>query len=244
MFLFIKSKRFFVSLNKVFHLTLWLLCCFLFLSCQNNLQEKGEKALAIGDFDRAVLYFSNALDEDPVSKEARYGLALAYFGLAEDAESIGQNSLVLWQKAYNEFRILEKLDTLSRFKEMYSTCIFYWVRSTLEAHPEAPVLSALNKSIDLDSLNFFSFNLKALVLESQGLDSLAQQIFIYIIAKDPQFLAAYSNLGNLYWDAGDIENAWDIWSMGLQVAPGNSYLKTWTQRAQDSLTVRLLRESL
>ena len=73
---------------------------------------------------------------------------------------------------------------------------------------------------------------------------LAQQVFVYIIAKNPDFIAAYSNLGNLYWDRGDYENAWDIWSMGLQKDPNNSYLKTWTDRAQDSLTIKLLMESL
>jgi hypothetical protein len=31
---------------------------------------------------------------------------------------------------------------------------------------------------------------------------------------------------------------------GLQKDPNNSYLKTWTDRAQDSLTIKLLMESL
>lgn len=236
-----KSKMSFLSFYKVLYL---LLCCFFIWSCRGDLYEKGEKTLAIGDFNRSVSYFSMVLDDDPLFMKARYGLALAYFGLAEEMERRGENALPFWQKAYDEFRILERANALVGYEKLYSTCLFYWARATLAVHPEASVLSVLDHSISLDSSNYFSYNLKALVLQAQGQNSLAQQIFIYIIAKDPQFIAAYSNLGNLYWEKKDFENAWDVWSMGLEKYPNDSYLKTWTQRAQDSLTVKLLMESL
>lgn len=238
---FNKSKRFFIPYEKALCL---FLCCFLFWSCENGIYEKGEKTLAIGDFNRAASYFSSVLDDEPLFMKARYGLALSYFGLAEEMEWRGENALPFWQKAYDEFRILERAKALNGYEKMYSTCLFYWARATLYVHPEASVLPVLDRSIALDSSNYFSFNLKGLSLQSVGQDSLAQQVFVYIIAKNPDFIAAYSNLGNLYWDRGDYENAWDIWSMGLQKDPNNSYLKTWTERAQDSLTIQLLTESL
>ena len=71
---------------------------------------------------------------------------------------------------------------------------FYWARATLSLDPEASVLSVLDRSIELDSTNYFSFNLKGLFLQSKGQDSLAQETFVYIIAKEPEFIAAYSNL--------------------------------------------------
>jgi tetratricopeptide (TPR) repeat protein len=237
----IKSKRIFIHFNKALCL---FLCLFPFWACQNDLYEKGEKTLAIGDFKRAASFFSSVLDEDPLGMKARYGLALSYFGLAEEMEWRGENALSFWQKAYDEFRILERARVLDGYEKMYSTCLFYWARATLSLDPEASVLSVLDRSIELDSTNYFSFNLKGLFLQSKGQDSLAQETFVYIIAKEPEFIAAYSNLGNLYWKKGDYENAWDIWSMGLQKYPNDPYLKTWTERAQDSLTVRFLMESL
>lgn len=74
---FNKSKRFFIPYEKALCL---FLCFFLFWSCENGIYEKGEKTLAIGDFNRAASYFSSVLDDEPLFMKARYGLALSYFG--------------------------------------------------------------------------------------------------------------------------------------------------------------------
>ena len=46
---------------------------------------------------------------------------------------------------------------------------------------------------------------------------------------------AFLNLGNIYWTEGDIESAWDIWSMGHEALPENAGLARWTAVAEDSL---------
>ena len=53
-------------------------------------------------------------------------------------------------------------------------------------------------------------------------------------------MSAYINLGNIYWDEGDVEAAWDTWSAGLQKAPTNRSLIYWTQVAEDSLKSMVL----
>ena len=58
---------------------------------------------------------------------------------------------------------------------------------------------------------------------------------MYIITKEPRFLSAYINLGNVYWHEGDVSSAWDIWSMGLKQDGQNSTLLHWTRVAEDSL---------
>jgi chorismate mutase len=76
---------------------------------------------------------------------------------------------------------------------------------------------------------------------TEGISQLRKQIdqidnaIMDILSKNPNFAPAYSNLGNLYWELGDIEDAWDIWSMGSIQFPQNSHLKRWTKIAEDSL---------
>ena len=90
-------------------------------------------------------------------------------------------------------------------------------------------------------------NLKALILAKSGTPEgveAAKQIFIHILTNEPLFVSAYVNLGNLYWDEGDIESAWDTWSMGLIRSPNNPALIRWTKIAEDSLKSRILSDEL
>jgi cytochrome c-type biogenesis protein CcmH/NrfG len=113
----------------------------------------------------------------------------------------------------------------------------------LNQDASANVLPLLDKSIQLDSLNYFSYNLKGLILarsSAPGNLNSAKNIFIHIVTREPGFISAYINLGNIYWEEGDVESAWDTWSAGLQKAPTNSSLIYWTQVAEDSLKSMVL----
>jgi len=212
-----------------------VLAAFCFVACVKDDVNRGNEALRIGDFDRAVKNFSKALDAEPANRDARYGLALAYYSIAEENEHMKVSVLEAWQRTVSEFRILSRLDSSGRIDAAYSTSLFYLARATLAANRYAEVLPLLDKSIVLDSVNYFSYNLKALVLESQGRSEEAKKIFVYILTKDSKFASAYLNLGNIYWNAGDVESAWDIWSMGHEALPKNTDLSHWTQVAEDSL---------
>ncbi|MCK9181739.1 MAG: tetratricopeptide repeat protein [Fibrobacteraceae bacterium] len=232
------AQKFLILVRKMIPL---LACALFFVSCGKSSERLGNEALRVGDFDRAIKKFAEALDESPADRDARYGLALSYFGKAEAAEKINQRSLDLWTKAESEFRILSKIDN-SAAKKMHSTVLFYLARATIAKDPQAKVLGILDESIALDSSNAFSFNLKALVLQGMGEVDEAKAIFIRILSEYPDFAPAYSNLGNLYWEAGQIEDAWDIWSMGVIQFPKNRHLKYWTKVAEDSLKNRVLEE--
>lgn len=221
---------------------LCLACCAALLASCDNYRERGETALRIGDFDRAVTNFSKALDASPADRDARYGLALAYFGNAEALEKIGQHSVPLWEKTEAEFRILKKVDDTRKADAMHSTCLFYLARALVAQDSGARVLGILDESIGLDSTNYYSYNLKALILESLGSDKEAQDIFVFILTKNPEFVSAYSNLGNLYWEQGRTGDAWDIWSMGQAKFPDNRHLAYWTKIAEDSLKAAALSE--
>ena len=229
-------------INRVWEII--LVCLALCLcACVEDDVKRGNEALRIGDYDRAITNFSKALDQNPAHRDARYGLALSYYSVAEEGERLHIPTFDLWKRTADEFRILSKIDSGRQVDANHSTCLFYLARATMANGENANVLPLLDKSIQLDSTNYFSLNLKALILASSGVSEdieRAKQIFIHIVMREPQFLSAYVNLGNIYWGEGDIESAWDIWSMGLMKSPNNSALLRWTKIAEDSLKSRVL----
>ena len=213
------------------------------MSCVNDDIKRGNDALRIGDYERAITNFSKALDVEPANRDARYGLALSFYAEAEQADRFNDSSFVRWSRAAREFKILYGLDSSGSIDANYSTCLFYLARATLNQDASANVLPLLDKSISLDSLNYFSYNLKGLILARSSVPgnlNSAKNIFIHIVTREPGFISAYINLGNIYWEEGDVESAWDTWSAGLQKAPTNSSLIYWTQVAEDSLKSMVL----
>ena len=221
--------------SRILCATALLLAAAVFSACVERSVERGNTALRIGDFDRAVTNFSKALDDEPANRDARYGLALAYFSIAEDKERLKQPTLEMWEKTVNEFRILSKVDSSESISGTYSTALFYLARATLYKDGHANVLPLLDRSIRLDSANFFSYNLKALLFSNLGRVEEAKKIYAFVVTKEPKFSSAYLNLGNLYWAEGDIGSAWDIWSMGHEALPEDAELSRWTRVAEDSL---------
>ena len=229
-------------LGRVCHITI-VLFAFLLMSCVKDDIKRGNDALRIGDYERAIANFSRALDVEPANRDARYGLALSYYAEAEEADRFNDSSFDRWNRTAREFKILSVLDSSGSIDANYSTCLFYLARATLNHDASANVLPLLEKSIRLDSLNYFSYNLKGLILaksNAPGDLNSAKNIFIHIVTREPQFISAYINLGNIYWEEGDVETAWDTWSAGLQKAPTNNALIYWTQVAEDSLKSMVL----
>ena len=203
--------------------------------CMEDRVGRGNDALRIGDYARAISNFSAVLDNNPLNRDARYGLALSYYAIAEEKERIKAGASPLWERTVQEFQVLWNVDSSFKIREAYSNSLFYLAKATLGENSHANVLPLLERSIALDSLNYFSFNLKALIYESLNRTEEAKDLYVYIITKEPKFLSAYINLGNVYWREGDVSSAWDIWSMGLKQDEENSTLLHWTRVAEDSL---------
>ena len=53
-------------------------CFCMFTACTRSDVEKGEACMQLGDYERAAAFFDAALNEDPGSPRARYGLAYGY----------------------------------------------------------------------------------------------------------------------------------------------------------------------
>ena len=65
-----------------------LCATLLLIACVEDDVRRGNDALRIGDYDRAIQNFSKALDVEPANRDARYGLTLSYYAVAEEAEHL------------------------------------------------------------------------------------------------------------------------------------------------------------
>ena len=59
-------------LGRVCHITI-VLFAFLLMSCVKDDIKRGNDALRIGDYERAIANFSRALDVEPANRDARSG---------------------------------------------------------------------------------------------------------------------------------------------------------------------------
>jgi tetratricopeptide (TPR) repeat protein len=189
----------------------------------------------LGDYSRARQNWSTILDQNPADAEARYGLSIAFFSEAQKLDREHRASITQWESALYEFRILLQIDSTQTIRAMASTSLFQVARARYgeELFAQSDVL--LDDAIRLDSTNWFAWNLKGLALEGLGRFDDAQASYEQILIRNPDFISAYVNLGNLHWSQGRIEDAWDDWSLGLQRDSTNVYLKHWVERAANKL---------
>ena len=120
----------------------------LLAACVENDVRRGNDALRIGDYDRAVTSFNKALDADPAHRDARYGLALSYYAIAEASERLRVPTFDLWSQAAKEFRILSNIDSSGKINANYSTCLFYLARAALKRDGSVDVMPMLNQCKD------------------------------------------------------------------------------------------------
>jgi len=219
------------------------LLCFLslplwwgLLACnQGNERHRGQEALRLGDYERARQNWAQILDLNPADAEARFGMSMSYFSEARQLDREHRPSVDAWEAAVREFRILLQIDSTQTIRSMASTSLFQVARNRLSEEHFNQADALLDEALHSDSSNWFAWNLKGLALEGLGRPEDAQACYEQIIGRNPDFISAYVNLGNLHWSKGRAEDAWDDWSLGLQRDTANVYLKHWVERAANRL---------
>jgi len=210
-----------------------------------TLRERGRAALQVGDYRRSMSLWGQVLDIEPTNLEARKGLALSLFSEASDWDTRHQqdSAAPVWLQASRELDILLHLDSSANVRAMASTSLFHSARLRMDDDRLEDALSILNESIRLDSLNWFAWNLKGLVLEGLDKPESAQSLYEHVLAQDSSFLAAYINLGNLHWNKKHYQEACNDWSLGLKRDPENVYLRQWVERVTAKLKEKSLLDS-
>ena len=55
----------------------------------------------------------------------------------------------------------------------------------------------------------------------------------------PENVNAYDSLGEVYFEAGDYQNAWDNYKKSVDLNPENAHGKEMLERIKDSLNARM-----
>lgn len=221
---------------------------FVFLSlllgaCENqDLRDRGRKALELGDHMRAIRAWSALLDMDPADHEARFALATALFSEARSREQSQLESQPLWDSCAQELRILLRTDSGATIRGMASTALFHQARGQLEQERFRPAQMLLDQALALDSSNGFAWNLQGLAYEGTGDTARARLSYEGGIARQGDLVACYVNLGNLHWREKRVLDAWEIWSLGYDRDTTNAYLRYWRERAERKLEEMALQE--
>lgn len=213
----------------------------LFLGCGKSTDLKVAKAaLQAGDWNRAERFLNRVLDKDPLNKEARYGLVLALYSIARDNEVGGMKQIEDWKKSLHEFQICFRQDSSADLRRMYGIALYQLARFHLENGEVDQTITLLDKSVQIDSLNDYSINLKALIYSQTKKEKQAEELWEYLMAKNPKFLSAYLNLGEMQWREKKWEDAWITWKAGLEVFPKNASLLKWSRIAEEHLVAGML----
>ena len=213
-------------------LALLLLLC---LGCREDIKTKAQQCLNIEDYDRAILFFNQYLDQSPMDKDARYGLALAHYSLANLEDIEKESTGTYWKNTIQAFHILNKMGMTQDMKEIYSNAYYKLARYYVFQNDLSETLDALENALQHHSQNYYALNLKGYIYSQNSSFDEAEMIFNRVIEEAPGFISPYINLGNQQWKQKKYEDAYVSWSMGLSIDSTNSYLKKWLTVAEEKL---------
>lgn len=178
------------------------------IGCSSE-ESKGEVALKLGDYKRAIGFFNRALDKNPANYRARVGLAHAYiqeFDIKKDKLSIQeQDSLI--DLCVNELSAALSINPEVKLKKETSQILYRKAKILLEKGDTLLALKTLNKSLKLDKKNIASLNLSGIIFYKLGRSDIAQDYFLNIILIDSTNANAYYNLSIIALESGDLKKA-------------------------------------
>lgn len=202
-------------------------------------QQPGAALLAGGRFHEAHQFFSQALRDQPLSVEARVGLAQAFSGMGDGLSAtawLGNACLAAPQRAELWLDLVRALHAQQRRAEVepvLATAIALHPEHAglLEAQAEAyllarqypQALACYTRLQGLDPAHPTNLLHRGYCLEQTG--ALAQAVACYRDAQNhrPEFLEAHVNLAGVLWRLEDFQGSLDHARQAVALAPAHPY---------------------
>ena len=203
--------------------------------------EKGNEALSIKDYSRAAQFFNRSLDQEPTQANARLGLTQVWLNLALDSDSGNAKFL---DSAYIQVALWKRTLELSAksLADDKQNILFYnqvhlnYARYLFFDGLYSRALDVINQTIKVesDSAQHLEYlQLSSFVYFSKSEDSIALDMGRKLIDIYPEFEPAYLDVGKMYWQVANYEEALVVWSVGQEKFPENEELSYWTLEAMD-----------
>ncbi len=217
--------------RTIFGLSAWA-AVLLLAGCRSDL-ELAKACYRVGDYDRARTLFEKAIDVDPLSFDARYGLALVLQETSLQKKALDEDKAEDWSEVVNAYQICTHLGgDNSLFAQNYAFALFHLANKLYQEQKYAAASDYLQEARKLQPGDKYTLNLAGVVAFNLGKYQEARDLFQYLLTLDPDFLSAYFNLGNVYWKLHRPDDAVATWRRGLQRSPGEP---TLTRRLNEVL---------
>jgi tetratricopeptide (TPR) repeat protein len=195
----------------------------LVLSCSDDVVEKGDIALRLGDWKMAMEFYYQALRRDPADAAARLGMGKA---LLQKAVAL-PNDTTSWREALVHLEAAHTIAPSAGIAPLLSEAWSSHARNLLAGRDTVQALSALSRAIELDSRSVEPVNLAGIVYFRLGHEDKALQLFGKAIAIDSTNSSAHFNLGMAKWQREQFSEAHRHWLTALANAPEDEDILYW-----------------
>jgi len=169
----------------------------------SQLLQAAQRACKENKFDRSREYCQQILDSNPNHAEAQCLLGTIAFQTGNI-----QTSLQHFKAAVDNKNDDPKM-------------LFNYASVLLEIGHFSDALKLFSTVCKLQPDNLYAMNKCAVILGNMGNLGQAKELCRLILSKDPSYIDAYINLGNIYKASGLVDNAHSYYKKALALNPGN-----------------------
>jgi tetratricopeptide (TPR) repeat protein len=204
------------------------------VGCNKPEIEKGAISLNVGDYNRAVGFYDQALNRDPSNGIAHLGLGKALFQRAKAQ----QNDTVSLQQAIVHLEAARTIGVTSEVNGLLSSVLTEDARIHLNKEDTVGALEILTRAIEYDRSSSVPLNLTGIIYFRTGRAEKAAVLFDYAISIDTNDVSPLFNRGMVAWNQNQIEIANDYWFKALCKSPRDEEILYWYARAEKVLRDR------
>jgi tetratricopeptide (TPR) repeat protein len=197
--------------------------------CSQSPVEKGATCLKLGDYERAQVFFNEALSDDPGNYAARLGMGKAFLQRAAD----NPGDTVSWRDACMHFEAARTLNPSgAALAPLLSQVWAERARRLLDKKDTISALEALTRAIGYAPRRAEPLNAAGIIFFRRGELDKAKALFSRAFFADSANTAVLFNLGMVAWGTGDFETAHGYWLRCLKLAPADETALYWFARAE------------
>jgi tetratricopeptide (TPR) repeat protein len=216
--------------NKLLMYTV-LALTFICTGCRNNLIEKGNACLNLGDYKMAEYFFEKVLLVNPAHFEARLGYGKA---LLQHVIDIPQDTSV-WKTALLNLEAAHTINPVSDIGMLISDAWFERAHICLSHSDTLGAFSALLRSIELNNRNVVALNTIGILYYKQGDSDKAETLFRKNIGIDSTNALSHFNLGMVMWSKKEYQKARENWLEATKLSPDDNDMVYWLALSEKTL---------
>jgi len=199
--------------------------------CISSDAQKGARCLELGDYDRAIVFFSRILENNPAHFDARLGLGKALLQRAID----NNDDSVSWRLALMNTEAARTIGGGGEIDKLLSQLWLERAYGLLRTGDTLFAIEGLTKAIAFDPQNPEPLNVAGIVYFRMGKTEKARMLFERAIGADTLALSPLFNLGMVHWEQNQPRLAYDRWLVALKKAPGDETILEWFAAAEKRL---------